>query len=249
MSRARAAMLTGLSTLEQTDWTRLHHAYGRATDTPGHLRALLETDPAARKQAVFHLGSAIIHQGTPWTATGPATLVVAGLLLEDPRIDLGPEPVRAELMSFLVAIARVVPDTRMSVEELEAMAAAVDIDAVLDSAGNDDDDESIYENDEVTNAFFARAALGCVQASPVIMQVMLAGLDTTIDRFERAPRWAQRSLATSIMRATAAEVESRLIAQARTAENAMSARRWCCRRGDRRGGSGVFDRPLPRRTH
>jgi hypothetical protein len=34
-------MLTGLAALENTDWSKLHHVYGRATDTPGHLRALL----------------------------------------------------------------------------------------------------------------------------------------------------------------------------------------------------------------
>jgi hypothetical protein len=62
-------MLTGLAALENTDWSKLHHVYGRATDTPGHLRALLREDRASREQAMSHLWSAIIHQGTPWTAT------------------------------------------------------------------------------------------------------------------------------------------------------------------------------------
>jgi hypothetical protein len=75
--------LTGLRALDNADWSRLHHAYGRATDTPGHLRALLEEDPEARKKALSHLWSAIILQGTPWTATGPAALVVAGLLSDE----------------------------------------------------------------------------------------------------------------------------------------------------------------------
>lgn len=96
-------MLTGLAALENTDWSRLNHAYGRATDTPGHLRALLHDDPAARKAAMEHLWSAVIHQGTPWTATGPAALVVAGLLADE-RIDLG-EPIRVDLLSFLVSVA------------------------------------------------------------------------------------------------------------------------------------------------
>src|SRR2546429_9991902 len=91
-------MLTGLAALENTDWSRLHHAYGRATDTPGHLRALLREDLESRKQAMSHLWSAIIHQGTPWTATGPTALVVAGLL-SDGRIDRG-EPIRANLLAF-----------------------------------------------------------------------------------------------------------------------------------------------------
>src|SRR5215469_3796745 len=96
-------MLTGLALIESTDWSRLHHAYGPATDTPGHLRALLEPDSEPRKAAMSHLWSAIIHQGTPWTATGPVALVVVGLL-SDERIDRG-EPVRAGLMSFLVSVA------------------------------------------------------------------------------------------------------------------------------------------------
>jgi hypothetical protein len=41
-------MLTGLAALVNTDWSRLHHAYGRATDTPGHLRALLREDVESR---------------------------------------------------------------------------------------------------------------------------------------------------------------------------------------------------------
>ena len=60
-----AAMLTGLPALETFDWSRLHHAYGPATDTPAHLRALVEGDPEARDKAMAHLWSAILHQGTP----------------------------------------------------------------------------------------------------------------------------------------------------------------------------------------
>ena len=96
-------MLTGLPALENTDWSRLHHAYGRATDTPGHLRALLQEDRESRNKAMSHLWSAIIHQGTPWTATEPAALVVAGLL-SDARLDRG-APIRANLLSFLASVA------------------------------------------------------------------------------------------------------------------------------------------------
>lgn len=44
-------MQTGFAALEATDWSTLHHAYGRATDTPGHLRALVEGDHEAYEQA------------------------------------------------------------------------------------------------------------------------------------------------------------------------------------------------------
>src|SRR5688572_2668935 len=123
-------MLTGLAALENTDWSRLHHAYGRATDTPGHLRALLREDPESRKGALAHLWSAIIHQGTPWTATGPAALVVAGLL-SDERLDRG-EPIRAHLLSFLASVAEAPGQAGWSIEELERM-AAFDIEPFLHS--------------------------------------------------------------------------------------------------------------------
>src|SRR5262245_62712384 len=121
-------MLTGIAALENTDWSRLHHAYGRATDTPGHLRALLREDLESRQKAMSHLWSAIIHQGTPWTATGPAALVVAGFL-SDERIDRG-EPMRANLLSFLVSVAKAPEQAGWGIEELERL-AAFDIDPFL----------------------------------------------------------------------------------------------------------------------
>lgn len=56
-----------------TDWNRLFHAYGVAEDTPTHLHDLVGDDAASRAAAVVHLHSAIIHQGTIFTAT-PAAL-------------------------------------------------------------------------------------------------------------------------------------------------------------------------------
>src|SRR5688572_20203384 len=168
-------MLTGLPALENTDWSRLHHAYGRATDTPGHLSALLNEDLESRKKAMDHLWSAIIHQGTPWTATGPAALVVAGLLSDD-RLDRG-EPIRAKLLSFLACVAEAPGQTGLSSEELERM-AAFDIESLLDS----DDDEALYGDEDAANSFYARAILGCIRAAPVIMTVMLEGLENSSPR-------------------------------------------------------------------
>lgn len=153
-------MLTGLAALESTDWSRLHHAYGRATDTPGHLRALLRENLEMRKGAMSHLWSAIIHQGTPWTATGPAALVIAGLL-SDERIDRH-EPIRANLLSFLVSVAEAPEQAGLSNEELERM-VAYDIEPFLDS----EDDEALYGNEDAANSFYARAILGCIRVAPV----------------------------------------------------------------------------------
>ena len=62
-------MQIGLAALDATDWSKLHHAYGHATDTPDLLRSFWRDDPKGHKSALQHLFSAVIHQGTPWIAT------------------------------------------------------------------------------------------------------------------------------------------------------------------------------------
>ena len=163
-------MLTGIAALEHTDWSRLRHAYGRATDTPGHLRALLLDDLESRKEAKSHLWSAIIHQGTPWTATGPAALVLAGLL-SDERIDRG-EPTRDNLLSFfLVSVAEIPVHAGLSNDELERM-ASYDIEPFLDL----EDEDALFDDLDAANSFYARSILGCIHAAPILMQVMIEGL-------------------------------------------------------------------------
>jgi len=63
------------------DWWQLRHAYGRATDTPGHLQALEFGDVEAREAAVDHLYIAVLHQGFPYTATAPTVRAVTALLV------------------------------------------------------------------------------------------------------------------------------------------------------------------------
>ncbi|MGN9811475.1 hypothetical protein ACTMSW_19225 [Micromonospora sp. BQ11] len=64
------------------DWSRLGHAYGRATDTPEHLAALEFGDAEAREAALDHLDMAVLHQRFPETATAPAVRAVTELLAE-----------------------------------------------------------------------------------------------------------------------------------------------------------------------
>ncbi|WP_244235782.1 hypothetical protein [Micromonospora inaquosa] len=64
------------------NWGRLRHAYGWATDTPGHLAALEFGDAEARKAALGHLDAAVLHQGFPDTATAPAVRAVTALLAD-----------------------------------------------------------------------------------------------------------------------------------------------------------------------
>ncbi len=206
-------MLTGLAALEDTDWSRLHHAYGRATDTPGYLRALLREDRESRESAMEHLWSAIIHQGTPWTATAPAALVVAGLL-SDERIDRG-EPIRANLLSFLVSVAEAPERAGLSREELDRL-AAFDIEPFLDS----DDDEGLYESEDAANSFYARSILGCIRIAPMLMTVMLEGLAHSSSRVRACAAMGASALAkTASLRRFATDLESRLVGLARAAQN------------------------------
>lgn len=206
-------MLTGLPALESTDWSGLHHAYGRATDTPGHLRALLRDDPDARNKALSHLWSAVIHQGTPWAATGPVALVVAGLL-SDERIDRG-ESIRAHLLSFLVSVAEAPGRAGYSVAELEQM-ASFDIGPFLES----EDDEALYENEDAANSSYAQAILGCIRAAPVLMKAMLDGLAHASPRVRAHSAMGAVALAKTEPLRThthTKDVESRLSALARGA--------------------------------
>jgi hypothetical protein len=206
-------VLTGLPALENTDWARLRHAYGRATDTPGYLRALLEQDPQLRRKAMSHLWSAVIHQGTPWTATGPAALVIAGLMFDE-RIDRG-ESIRAELLSFLVSVAEAPKQAGVHAEELERM-AAFDIEPLLDS----DDCEALYGSEDAGKSFYARSILGCITAAPVLMTVMLNGLSSGVPRVRT---WAAMGAVTlakiESLRNAAVGLEPRLRALAQTARD------------------------------
>ncbi|BCJ76555.1 hypothetical protein CS0771_60990 [Catellatospora sp. IY07-71] len=89
-----------MTSIDASRFAGLLHAYGWAVDTSGHLAALAERDPAARDAALDHLWSAVLHQGTPWTATPPAAVAVAGLV-GDPRLAAAED---AELRARLHAL-------------------------------------------------------------------------------------------------------------------------------------------------
>ncbi|MFF9567292.1 hypothetical protein [Streptomyces sp. NPDC014685] len=75
-------------------WAELRHAYGAATDVPGHLRALAGEDEEAASEAVSELYSAILHQGSVYGATAHAVpylarLAGAGYRTEDLLVLIG----------------------------------------------------------------------------------------------------------------------------------------------------------------
>ncbi|GIJ43466.1 hypothetical protein Val02_03520 [Virgisporangium aliadipatigenens] len=157
-----------------TDYGALFHAYGPATDTPGHLAALAGDDPAAHSAALRHLRSAVIHQGTPWTATPPAALEIAALV-GDSRL-AGPDraDLRATLLDFLAAVA----EAGEGGGDLEAMAAppGVDIDALLAEAVESDDEEAIWGDEVLGGALYARAKLGCRAIVPTLLATAVSAL-------------------------------------------------------------------------
>jgi hypothetical protein len=165
-----SAMLVGLAALEATDWSRLYHAYGPAVDTPAHLRGLLKGDRETRNRSLDHLWSAILHQGTPFSATGPVVLVLVGFLYER-ELDRG-EPIRAKLLSFLAAVAKAPEQAWTGLEELESM-AEFDVDGLIEANGF----EALFEDEKAVNSFFARSVLGCVRVLPAVAQAILSGIE------------------------------------------------------------------------
>lgn len=203
-------MLIGLPALENANWPKLHHAYGRALDTPQHLRALLDGGDEAIKDAVSHLCSAIIHQGTPWTATEPAALTVAGFL-SDKRIDRC-KPLRAHLFAFLASVAEASVRTDISREELEKK-ASFDIEPFLDS----EDDERLFNDEDASSAFQARSILGCMKVAPELSNVMLEGLKHLNPRVRALAGMGAATLAkANVLGDYAKAVEIRLLSLAQT---------------------------------
>ncbi|MFI5954807.1 hypothetical protein [Cryptosporangium sp. NPDC051539] len=88
-----------LAGLDAVPWNRLHHAYGVATDVPGHLRSLRSADPDVRQNACAALLGTVYHQGTRWQATRYVVQFVAGL------IDSRDTPDRAILIGLLRALS------------------------------------------------------------------------------------------------------------------------------------------------
>lgn len=165
-----SGMRLGWDLLTEIDWSRLSHAYGPATDTPGHLRRLFEDDEDRWAEAIDHLGGAVIHQSTIYPATAPAALVVVGLL-EDPRL-ARPLPgarderlsIRAWLVGFLAEVAEGTEPDRTR-EEL------------LDAYGEPDDADSadLSSWDPESSADF-QAIIACRDIAPALLDPVLGRL-------------------------------------------------------------------------
>lgn len=87
--------------LEYTNWSGVFHAYGVATDTPQHLRALLGNDERAIAEALEHLFVATTHQGDYYPAAEPAALFVIAALDELNPQEIFYEQLRSDLLDWL----------------------------------------------------------------------------------------------------------------------------------------------------
>ncbi|MFI7533724.1 hypothetical protein [Streptosporangium sp. NPDC049376] len=171
--------------LGEPDWSRLFHAYGVAVDVPAHLDALVGDDERARVKAVDHLWAAVIHQGTPWSATPPAALVVAGLL-SDPRTArhrVASAPLRAVLLDFLGEVGEAA-QPEVPQEEIRAAAdprgREAEIAATLETLLSEDPEDSEESEDvwdeEAIEVIMAQAVLDLRAAVPYLTEAVTACL-------------------------------------------------------------------------
>ncbi|MER6556636.1 hypothetical protein ABT300_02550 [Streptomyces sp. NPDC001027] len=111
--------------LSQTNWATLNHAYGRATDAPITLVALLDADPSVRTKALNKLHDVLHHQNTIYEATVPAAQYVASILPDsrtllpvDKARHAFPGCLRAELLLWIASVAVEVTDAMDAVRQL-----------------------------------------------------------------------------------------------------------------------------------
>jgi hypothetical protein len=162
-------------TIDEVEWSKLSHAYGRAHDTPAHLRALLDGDAAAKRGALDHLWSAVLHQGDAFPVTAVVAQVLVGLA-PDPRLD----DVRTPMWDFLGRVVEVLGDAleAQGMESTDGLLVLADAGAAeLDRLIAAGDDDSICEDVAIANAQHARSVLACAAVSPLIVRQAWRELD------------------------------------------------------------------------
>lgn len=156
-------------------WAELFHAYGPAIDTPAHLFALVAGTAREREDALAHLTSAILHQGTPWPATAPVAEVLVGLLraghLRAVHDDI------SRFLADIIEVSEQVAAATAPLAELEAQARNPDLDAWIaetaplwgtDQEAAEEEYEALFDDDALASALLARAYLGCVRVAPAL---------------------------------------------------------------------------------
>lgn len=164
--------------MEIPDTGRLLHAYGLAVDVGPHLAALSGQDEAAIARAGTYLDSAIIHQGTPWPATGAIAGYVCSLVL-DGRVSAAARPAVREFLDE-VAAAIELAEREGAVAWLRERIAesSFDLDAAVTRMAelSEDDAESAYEelfeDDEVADLVMYVAFLGVAERAHEVRRAL-----------------------------------------------------------------------------
>jgi hypothetical protein len=176
----------------ELDWSQVGHAYGRATDTPGHLANLVAEDEKLRADALTHLWSAVLHQGTLYSATAPAAVVIANMLhdrrLDSPvstqveeALDVPPESLRAALLNFLAVVGESCTAFHVGAEVTERQLTdwATPNDPIVERAASamEFDEFSDEWPDDVleraSQAYFARAILAFRRVAPQLLAAVV----------------------------------------------------------------------------
>lgn len=155
--------------MDLPDARHLLHAYGLGGDAAPHLRALSGSDADAIATAGSYLTSAIIHQGTPWPATGTIAGYVCSLVA-DGTLSAVARPVVGEFLDEVLAAVELA-QREGGAEFLREQIAAnpFDLDAaVAEMAELGDDDaevayETMFEDDDVADLIMYVAFLGIVE--------------------------------------------------------------------------------------
>ena len=81
---------------DQIDWSALSHAYGSAEDIPEAIEALADPERVGSAVEFFH--DALLHQQSIYSATGPAVVAAARMIVEGRCAD--PEDAGEMLLHF-----------------------------------------------------------------------------------------------------------------------------------------------------
>jgi len=127
-----------LADLDTTAWSEIDHAYGRAIDTPRHLRLLLADDERLRDDSLNLLAESLLHQGSMYPATAPAVRLIRRLL-GDVRV-----PGRPRLIGFLGVVTRVLGDAEGPYAD-EVRDALADLPTLLRYLVSSDPDPAVVD--------------------------------------------------------------------------------------------------------
>jgi tetratricopeptide (TPR) repeat protein len=127
-----------LADLPATPWAAIDHAYGRAIDTPRHLRLLLAADERLRDDALDLLAESLLRHGSLYPATVPAIRLIRRLA-GDGRVSGRPRLIR-----FLGAASGIIAEAAGPYGD-EARDALADLPALLRYIASSDADPVVVE--------------------------------------------------------------------------------------------------------